>query len=99
MGCTLRHAEQRVNYLFRLTEKKIGRRILPMNFKDTIADLIGLGFTQTAIAAECGCAKSTINELKTGVTTMPSFDIGYKLAEMHKKAVAADRRKKAKEPS
>ena len=67
-----------------------------MNFQTAIIELTELGYTQTAIAAECGCAKSTITEIKQGVITRPSFDLGYKLAEMHKKAVAAARRKAAR---
>lgn len=69
-----------------------------MNFQTLLQQLTGeLDYTQTAIAEHCGCGKATIHDLLSGKTEMPSFELGYKLTELHKKAVAADRRKKAKE--
>lgn len=67
-----------------------------MNFQTVITELTKLGYTQTAIAAECGCAKSTITEIKLGAIAMPSWDLGQKLSDLHKRAVAANRRKKAR---
>lgn len=56
-----------------------------------------MGYTQTAIAAKCGCARSTINEIKSGVITKPSYEIGALIVGMHKAAtLAASKRDKAK---
>lgn len=67
-----------------------------MNFQTLLRQLTGeLDYTQTAIAEHCGCGKATIHDLLSGKTEMPSFELGYKLTELHKAASAKARRQKA----
>ena len=91
------HPKPMSTHFIRLTGNNFSPTIAAMNFQTLIAELTKNGSTtQTAIAAECGCAVSTITDLATGVTKKPSFDLGTKLTELHKKAVAAEKRKALK---
>lgn len=63
-----------------------------MDWKLLIADLKAWGYTQPQIAAECSRGRdkpfgqSTINELATGTTTQPRYDLGRALEDLHKRA-------------
>lgn len=56
-----------------------------MNWKTIIAELKLCGLNQEQIAAECGCAQSTISDVGSGKIQRPNFDIGTRLTALHKK--------------
>lgn len=53
-----------------------------MNWVETIALIQEAGYSQSQIAAFCGCAQPTINELARGVTKDPRYAIGKKLLRL-----------------
>lgn len=64
-----------------------------MNWAETIALLQKAGYSQAQIAAECGCAQPTINDLAKGTTKEPRYSIGEglnRLAAKAKRKLAAD---------
>ena len=63
-----------------------------MDWKSLIAELQGLGLSQTQIAEVCGCGQSAISGLARGVTKDPGWSIGERLRRLleAKKAEAAE---------
>lgn len=56
-----------------------------MNWTVVIADLQAAGWSQPRIAAECGCAQSTISDLAAGRTKDPRYTIGEALQRLRDK--------------
>ncbi len=55
-----------------------------MNAQKIIADLLGTGLTQAALAAEVGCSQSLIAAISTGRRGKRlSYEFGARLKEMH----------------
>ena len=59
-----------------------------MNWSNVIAELQAAGWSQPQIAAECGCAQSTISDLAGGRTKDPRYTIGEKLKQLADRVVA-----------
>jgi transcriptional regulator with XRE-family HTH domain len=57
-----------------------------MNWAETIALLKRAGYGQAKVARICGCGQSTINELATGTTKSPRFELGLALLKLEAKA-------------
>jgi predicted XRE-type DNA-binding protein len=53
-----------------------------MNWTVVIADIQAAGWSQPRIAAECGCAQSTISDLAAGRTKDPRYTIGEALKRL-----------------
>jgi len=53
-----------------------------------IAELSAANLTQEQIGTHCGAKQSTISDLKNGKTSMPSYDVGRKLVELHAQVMA-----------
>jgi|GEM_PF-2927942 len=51
-------------------------------WQEIIAELKKAGWTQTAIAKECGVSQAAINQIKLGSTKEPSHSVGEKLIEL-----------------
>ena len=59
-----------------------------MNWSNVISELQAAGWSQPQIAAECGCAQSTISDLARGSTKDPRYTIGEKLKQLADKVLA-----------
>jgi hypothetical protein len=49
-----------------------------------ITELRAVGFTQTAIAAHCGCGQPTVSDLAVGRARDPAYSLGEKLLNLHR---------------
>lgn len=66
-----------------------------MDWSHVIGELSALGYTQPAIAKECGCAQATISDLSRGATKNPSFPTGQALLQLLERAKAEGDKQKA----
>lgn len=53
-----------------------------MNWKTTISEIQAHGLTQPQIAAQCGCAQATINDLANEKTREPRHSLGQSLLKL-----------------
>lgn len=53
-----------------------------MNWSALISSIQAAGLSQPQIAAECGCAQSTISDLAGGRTKDPRYSIGQALSAL-----------------
>jgi predicted XRE-type DNA-binding protein len=60
-----------------------------MDWKKLISDLAEIGMTQVQIAEACGVAQSTVSDLARVDGRSCSFELGSKLAALHKERVEA----------
>lgn len=60
-----------------------------MDWKRLISELMEAGVTQTKLAELCGTSQSTISDLRRGASESPSWMLGDRLLELHRKTVAA----------
>ena len=56
-----------------------------MDFPTLLKELRDAGMTQVEIASAAGVTQPTISDLASGKTKKPSFDLGNKLQELHRK--------------
>ena len=74
----------------------MGRPIIwGMNWTELLRDLSSTGLTQVEIAAAVGAHQSTISDLARGKTATPSFEIGDKLRDLHKRVQRRRAKQKA----
>jgi transcriptional regulator with XRE-family HTH domain len=63
-----------------------------MDWKNAVAELVGLGVTQPQIADACGCSQSAISQLANGKIKDPRDSIGQALRRL-----LADKQREAAE--
>lgn len=62
---------------------------MDLNLQKIVADLVGSGMTQAAIAREIGVKQPTVNRYAQGVTKECHYMVGTKLVELHRQRVNA----------
>lgn len=60
-----------------------------------MSEISAAGFTQTQIAAICGCSQSTVSDIANGEIKQPNFSLGQSLLALHKKAQRKAKKSKA----
>jgi len=63
-----------------------------INWQTTVLDLKSSGWTETKLAALCGCTQANINLMAQGLSKNPRYSIGAPLVELHKSMLAVRRR-------
>ena len=64
-----------------------GDRILSMEWKNLIKELLDSGMTQTEIAKAVGTVQSTVSRMKDGHHPKVEYSVGAKLIQLHAHAL------------
>jgi hypothetical protein len=66
-----------------------------MDWKSLISDLKAAGLSETHIAGAVSCGQASINEIGSGKTTNPRYNLGRALVELHRRVCTKPKRSKA----